>query len=97
MAAVVSSARPTAVPLPPHLKRAANSKPAASSSSKTSSKANNGTPTPAYKVQTSSNALPLRRKRKQETPMKQFTRWLVNNQTGRSWDGEQNNTPPPPY
>ncbi|KJR86123.1 Acyl-CoA-dependent ceramide synthase [Sporothrix schenckii 1099-18] len=79
MAAVASSARPTAVPLPPHLKRAA-SKPTAS----TNGKSNDDLPTPVFKTQTSSNALPQRRKRKQETPVMQFTRWLVNNQTGLS-------------
>ncbi|CAK7273145.1 Sphingosine N-acyltransferase lag1 [Sporothrix epigloea] len=32
-------------------------------------------------MQTSSKAVHLRRKRKADTPMRQFTRWLVNNQT----------------
>ncbi|CAK7203635.1 Sphingosine N-acyltransferase lag1 [Sporothrix eucalyptigena] len=79
MAAVASSARPTAVPLPPHLKRAASRKSSGSNNAAATTR-----PTPAYNMQSSSNAVHLRRKRKQDTPMKQFTRWLVNNQTGLS-------------
>ena len=92
MAAVASSARPTAVPLPPHLKRAAvSSKQPAPTSRTTISTPITTTHNAAamrHNLQTSSNAVHLRRKRKHETPTKQFTRWLVNNQTGRLRDDE---------
>ena len=66
------------MPLPPHAKQAAPkaSSPIRSSSSK------HGVATPVYNMQTSNVVLVRRLKRKQPTPMKQFTRWLVENQTG---------------
>ncbi|CAK7565369.1 MAG: Sphingosine N-acyltransferase lag1 [Sporothrix epigloea] len=80
MAAVESSGWRTSVPLSPQMEQTASSKP------DSASRFNNVTSTSAARpypsnMQTPSNAVHLRRKRKQETPMRQFARWLVSNQT----------------
>ncbi|EPE08032.1 longevity-assurance protein [Ophiostoma piceae UAMH 11346] len=81
MASTASRSRPTGVPLPPHAKQAAPTA-SGSSSFNGSSSTKNGVATPVYNMQTSNVVLVRRLKRKQTTPMKQFTRWLVENQTG---------------